>query len=75
MLFAAPADIPQEPLETPTQTPRRRRRKPKSVIDLSLKLRTLERLSMSVLQFGDQVRRYYDEQKHWGDLTIEIWME
>ena len=55
MLFTAPEDTPQEPLKTPTPTPRRRRRKPKSVIDLSLKLKTLERLSMSVLQFGDQV--------------------
>ncbi|RUS88389.1 hypothetical protein EGW08_003845, partial [Elysia chlorotica] len=54
VLFAAPADIPQEPMKSPAQTPRRRRRRPKSVIDLSLKLKTLERLSMSVLQFGDQ---------------------
>ncbi|GFO40240.1 translation initiation factor if-2, partial [Plakobranchus ocellatus] len=54
VLFTAPDDTPQEPLKTPTPTPRRRRRKPKSVIDLSLKLKTLERLSLSVLQFGDQ---------------------
>ncbi|XP_059154052.1 trichohyalin-like [Physella acuta] len=52
MLFTSNEDIPLEPPPVPTL--KRKRHKNRDLIDLSLKLRTLERLSMSVLQFGDK---------------------
>ncbi|CAL1546119.1 unnamed protein product [Lymnaea stagnalis] len=52
ILFTAPDELPVEPPRSPRL--RRKRHKQKDFIDLSLKLRTLERLSLSVLQFGDK---------------------
>ena len=58
VLFSGPGVQQAEaPKKTPRGAPRKKRHK--DLIDCSLKLRTLERLSMSVLQFGDKVMRIH----------------
>ncbi|XP_055890187.1 polyamine-modulated factor 1-binding protein 1-like isoform X2 [Biomphalaria glabrata] len=52
MLFTAPDEEPKESLKY--VQPNRKIKRHKNIIDLSLKLKTLERLSLSILQFGDK---------------------
>ncbi|KAH9525112.1 hypothetical protein Btru_000349 [Bulinus truncatus] len=52
MLFTAPDEESSESLEC--IRPKTKIRKQKKLIDLSLKLKTLERLSLSILQFGEK---------------------
>ncbi|XP_005098661.1 rootletin [Aplysia californica] len=52
VLFTGPERVPQEAKKTPRVQKKKQRHK--DVLDLSLKLKTMERLSLSVLQFGDK---------------------
>ena len=56
LLFSA-TDAPPEKDHMRPRLPRKR--KQQELIDLSLKLGTLERLSLSVLQYGDQVKKNF----------------